>query len=100
MSVAELKNTLAAVAFIIGTAFMIDARYELEGAEERAILSSKIYTNTIQIAAKASTIYRYDLLEAAGTLSDEDAARRVRLREEMRGLETHSQNLQSQLDAL
>ena len=100
MTVAELKNTVGAVAFIVGLAFVIDARYELSGAEKRAVLSANIYTNTIQVAAKASAIYRYDLLEAAGTLSEEDAARRVQLRAEKQGLQDHSRNLQAQLDAL
>tara|TARA_R100000951_G_scaffold83600_2_gene71355 strand:+ start:526 stop:828 length:303 start_codon:yes stop_codon:yes gene_type:complete len=100
MTVGELKNTLAAVGFIVGTAFVIDARYELAGAERRAVLSSSIYANTLQIAGKGSAIYRYDLLEAAGRLSVEDAARRVQLQTEKHGLEDHSRNLQSQLDAL
>lgn len=100
MTVSELKNSVGAVAFIIGLAFIIDARYELAGAEARAIISSKIYANTLQIASKASTIYRYDLLEAAGSLSDTDLARRVQLRAEKAGLESSSRNLQSQLDAL
>ena len=100
MTVSELKNSIGAVAFIVGLAFVIDARYELAGAEARAILSSKIYTDTISIATKASAIYRYDLLEAAGKLSDEDLARRVQLRAEKAGLEDNARNLQAQLDAL
>lgn len=100
MTVGELKNTLGAVAFIVGLAFVIDARYELAGAEARAVLSSKIYSNTLEIAGKASAIYRYDLLEAAGKLSEEDAARRIQLRAEKVGIQDHSRNLQRQLDAL
>ena len=100
MSVAELKNTLGAIAFIVGLAFVIDARYERSGAEARALLGAKIYTDTMNVAVKASAIYRYDLLEAAGKLSEEDAARRVQLRAEKQGLEDNARNLQSQLDAL
>jgi len=100
MTLGETKNAIAAVVFIVGIAFTIDARYELAGAEKRAVLGANIYANTLQIASKGSAIYRYDLLEAAGRLSTEDSARRVQLQAEKRGLEDHSKNLQAQLDAL
>lgn len=106
MTVVELKNTLATVAFIIATAFVIDARFELAGAEKRAILSSKIYTNTVQIADKASVVYKYDIDELAtrDTITPEELARLVARRQrvivEKQGLIDHSKNLQAQLDAL
>lgn len=104
MTVGELKNTLATLAFIVGTAFIIDARYELAGAERRAVLSANIYTNTIQIAGKASVVHKYDIDEADDSLTPEERARliarRQRVMDEKQGLIDHSRNLQAQLDAL
>ena len=100
MTIQDIKAIIGALAFIIGLAFLVDARYERAGAARQAEISSKIFTLNMQVANRVSTIYRYTVLDSVGRLSADDAARRQQLVEERDGFIRQVEALQGQLDAL
>ena len=80
----DLKKTVAVIspmASIILAFLWLDARHDAAGSAESALIESKQYTLAISIADLTSTISRYDGMEAAGGLSQENRSRRDTLRQ-------------------
>lgn len=88
------------IASIILAFLWMDARHDIAGASERALLDAKTYTLTIAIADLASTITRYNTFEELGQLSDTNRVRRQELIDQREAYTNESVSLAQQKIAL
>jgi len=100
VGIAQLAPAAGYVASIILGFLWLDARHEVSGAAERALLDSKAYTLSIAVADLTSTITRYNTFEELGQLSDANRSRREELRELRQSYISEVESLSNQKIAL